>query len=333
MAHQVWNRTDSDYMKPNSQTKRIAYIDTTKAICIFLMIVGHWNSNELLSDYIYSFHMPAFFVVTGYLYRPHAWFKTLMAYTIPIMVYSIINCLIQIGLGTISISSITFPDIIRNVFQYRYGLGESLFNGIWFLWALLALRFLFGDIKLLKGLRRHYLLIALAAAIYMTFEYRLISIDTLFRGYYIGRLIPCLPFFCFGLYLKDTKWTPQLIANIKYIIPLTFSFMVMPVVNGRCDIYSNIYGYSYFIAMTNALLTTLLLFWTTFKIPANKFIETISKGTLVILGMHMPLLRVLDKLLPQRISFFFPFIVIVLCYYITLFCERYCPILLGKIKH
>lgn len=89
MAHQVWNRTDSDYMKPNSQTKRIAYIDTTKAICIFLMIVGHWNSNELLSDYIYSFHMPAFFVVTGYLYRPHAWFKTLMAYTIPIMVYSI----------------------------------------------------------------------------------------------------------------------------------------------------------------------------------------------------------------------------------------------------
>jgi len=232
-----------------------------------------------------------------------------------------------------SISSITFPDIIRNVFQYRYGLGESLFNGIWFLWALLALRFLFGDIKLLKGLRRHYLLIALAAAIYMTFEYRLISIDTLFRGYYIGRLIPCLPFFCFGLYLKDTKWTPQLIANIKYIIPLTFSFMVMPVVNGRCDIYSNIYGYSYFIAMTNALLTTLLLFWTTFKIPANKFIETISKGTLVILGMHMPLLRVLDKLLPQRISFFFPFIVIVLCYYITLFCERYCPILLGKIKH
>lgn len=40
---------------------RLYYIDWVKAICIFLMVVVHWNTNELVGRYIYSFHIPAFF--------------------------------------------------------------------------------------------------------------------------------------------------------------------------------------------------------------------------------------------------------------------------------
>lgn len=320
-------------MEPTCKISRISYIDTTKTICILLMVVGHWNTNELLSNYIYSFHMPAFFVVAGILYKSHVWFKTIEAYIIPVIAFSFINLLFKICIGTISITTIAFPDIIKLIFQYRYGLGESLFNGIWFLWALLGLRLLFGDLKFLNKLRSHYYLIALTAALYMTLEHRLISIDTLFRGYFIGRLVPCIPFFCFGFYLKDIKWTPRLIGDLKYIIPLTTSFLIMPILNGRCDIYSNIYGHSYFIAMANAMAATLLLMWATSRIPSNIFTETISKGTIVILGLHMPILHLLDKLLPHYLSIIFPFFVILICYFIILFCERYCPILLGKIRH
>ena len=37
-----------------------------------------------------------------------------------------------------------------------------------------------------------------------------IDTNTLFRGWFIGcKAIQSLPFFCFGLYLKEKKWTPM----------------------------------------------------------------------------------------------------------------------------
>ena len=48
---------------------RIVWIDWAKAICIFLMVIGHWTSNETIILYIYSFHMPAFIFIAGMLAR------------------------------------------------------------------------------------------------------------------------------------------------------------------------------------------------------------------------------------------------------------------------
>lgn len=45
--------------------KRIAYIDTAKAFAIILMVVGHTSVPKVLSDWIWSFHMPFFFFVSG----------------------------------------------------------------------------------------------------------------------------------------------------------------------------------------------------------------------------------------------------------------------------
>lgn len=44
---------------------RIAYIDTAKAFAIILMVVGHTSVPKVLSDWIWSFHMPFFFFVSG----------------------------------------------------------------------------------------------------------------------------------------------------------------------------------------------------------------------------------------------------------------------------
>ena len=62
---------------------RIVYLDSAKFICIFLMVVGHWTSNETILLYIYSFHMPALFVISGMLYKPKKWYKTILSFGIP----------------------------------------------------------------------------------------------------------------------------------------------------------------------------------------------------------------------------------------------------------
>lgn len=314
-------------------SNRIGFVDWAKTICIFLMVVGHWSSNHhLLLTYICSFHMPALFIISGFLFKPHAWYKTLLSYAIPVTFFSVVNLFVQLFLGEITFDEIIFPQLIFRIFHYRYGLGANLFIGDWFLWALLGLRFLFGDVKQLRVTRKYYFIISLVCVFYMTFESYLVSVDTIFRGYLIGRMIPSLIFFCFGFYIFDRKWKPESVSKF-YIIPLVPLFFLLPLFNGCCGIVANEYGVSYLIFAANAILSSVLLFVLCTKIPTTKFTETISSGTFVVLGTHIPILNILNHLLPNMISFMYPFITIVICYYIIVLCEKYCPILLGKWKY
>lgn len=47
--------------------KRIEWIDVAKAICILLMIAGHtYPVGSKVRNIIFSFHMPLFFILSGY---------------------------------------------------------------------------------------------------------------------------------------------------------------------------------------------------------------------------------------------------------------------------
>ncbi len=312
-----------------STTARISFIDVSKAICIFLMVIGHQTSNELLFTYIYSFHMPALFIISGYLFKACPWYKTMLAFSIPVVCFSFLNLIVQILLGDLFISDISISQTISLFLHYRYGLSVGLFSGDWFLWALIGLRCIFGDILPFKILRKHYIAIAFFCVVYMTFESYLISIDTIFRGYYIGRMVPSLVFFCIGFFLADHKWTPHNFTF--YFVPIfVVLFFLLPLFNGKCSINSNTYGISYLLFVLNAVISSILLFVLAEKIPNTKFITTISKGTLVVLGMHMPIIRILYYLLPNSIDFLFPVFTIIICYYIIIVCQHFFPLLLGK---
>lgn len=46
-------------------SERIYWIDTTKGILIILMVLGHIFSEGIVRDFIYTFHMPAFLIISG----------------------------------------------------------------------------------------------------------------------------------------------------------------------------------------------------------------------------------------------------------------------------
>ena len=54
--------------------KRIVTLDIAKAICIILVVIGHYipdNSPDwyvLMRTFIYSFHMPLFMFASGFIY-------------------------------------------------------------------------------------------------------------------------------------------------------------------------------------------------------------------------------------------------------------------------
>ena len=59
--------------------KRIDYLDTCKGILIILVVIGHAIEIVDVEHYcyliklIYSFHMPAFFIISGFLFNSDKW--------------------------------------------------------------------------------------------------------------------------------------------------------------------------------------------------------------------------------------------------------------------
>lgn len=50
-------------------TERLDYIDKAKGLLIILVVIGHIWQAGVVHNFIYSFHMPAFFVISGILMR------------------------------------------------------------------------------------------------------------------------------------------------------------------------------------------------------------------------------------------------------------------------
>ncbi|MEQ8199425.1 MAG: acyltransferase family protein, partial [Clostridiaceae bacterium] len=72
--------------------KRIEYLDIAKGILIITVILSH--SPWPFAQYMYWFHMPAFFMISGLLYRSGVDFKKqLLKFYIPYLVFSAIDIL------------------------------------------------------------------------------------------------------------------------------------------------------------------------------------------------------------------------------------------------
>lgn len=111
--------------------QRILYLDVTKAIAITLVCIGHSDllvnlgQPSMLHQWIYSFHMPLFMLVSGY-FSVHAFNRTFK--------YFISSKALYILLPAISFSFLEF--IIPVCMGYKdikhHAIGEAI-GGMWFL--------------------------------------------------------------------------------------------------------------------------------------------------------------------------------------------------------
>ena len=86
-------------MKTLEINKRVEWIDFVKGLGMLLVIIGHCKIPNPYWKIIYMFHMPLFFVVTGFVYSPKknevdniTYVKSVSKkYLIPYLVFSLIG--------------------------------------------------------------------------------------------------------------------------------------------------------------------------------------------------------------------------------------------------
>lgn len=280
-------------------SKRIAWVDQIKGLGIFLVVYGH--NFPITEKYIYSFHMPLFFLIGG-LFHP----KTQHSFSIikrsksiltPYFIWSFLLFLFWLVLGRFYGESSTLNlSVLKNFIGIFYAQGgqEYMDWGIplWFIPTIFLSFVLFYIIQIIKNL---YIQIS----VLLVFILSGFLLPKLFHIKFIWSLdvaLVSLIFYALGYYGKKTlvylnknrSWVLFILVGI-----LHFSFYNL---NSKVDMYRSIYG-NEFLFILNGISGS-LLFILVFKIfPVFKFFGIIGKLTIPILALQLRALTVIKFIL------------------------------------
>ena len=133
--------------------KRLDWIDIAKGIAIILVIVGHTVPNPSpLRHAIFSFHMPVFFILAGYTFRPKPWRELVSGSVSRLLVpYVVLALAWQVPTFLMSGAPLT-GDVLLSGFETLVfasgvdvsGFGVAAVGMAWFLAALFTSRLLFN---------------------------------------------------------------------------------------------------------------------------------------------------------------------------------------------
>ena len=273
-------------------SQRFDYIDWMKAIGIWLIVLGHVPiTNEDVVGWIFSFHVPLFFFISGYLFKDvnndklFLWnnFRNLILVTIP---YFLIRFLLgTLPFGVLSHNSFDNICIAFSDSLFNYLLLNNKIGPIWFLIALFWMRL--SHWLLYNKLLFNELIVFLFSTIVAT----LVLLQPLrISSYQIFNFLIGFPFFTIGFLCK--KQSVDIIFR-KYsllLIPFSiFSFIAFRI-NGSVNMNSFEYGHYALLFYIFALCGIFSLYIFFLRAKSNVIVLNISQGTLVILGLHLILI-------------------------------------------
>ena len=171
--------------------KRVDYIDCVKGIAIFFMVLCHTGMHNSFTQWIYAFHMPLFFIVSGMLYKNTVAVKVLVMkkvkqLLIPYLLFALILCF----------GENSYFDWIGIFYASRNSLWDvNTFTPLWFLPCFFVSTVIFAAINKFKVRVRFLVVIFLGALGYLLSELEIgkwrypLNMDVAFVGVllmYIG---------------------------------------------------------------------------------------------------------------------------------------------------
>ena len=277
--------------------ERIAYIDVAKGLAIWLMVIGHLDISEQIRVYIYSFHMPLFFIVSGMFFKRDRSFimnlnSSLRSVLWPYLSFSVIN------LSICWISPYLHPELYYDLhgIEVFYAAVKGIFIGtdyitpnsfmplgaLWFLVSLFTIQVLTSAISALVRNNKLFLFIALFIPIVL---FLVIRTNIPFS---VRSSMMAIPFYCIGYIMRNMDIPNLPYKGYLFIILALFFIFVIPL-NGFCSIDECIYGKSLLLFYINAVISTLMVLIACSYIVGkriSRFIELIGQHTLTILGVH-----------------------------------------------
>lgn len=284
------------------KSERKEYIDVARGIAMILVVVGHLGMNNSLTQFIYSFHMPLFFFITG----------MTMALKHEDRYKVFISKRISSLLIPYFIAACAFSDGSNEAFAYiAYGSRSSIsyansFTPLWFLPCLFVSSLIFEAILgMWRSVRGGYrivigllFLILVAAGWIANFAKPEIGFP-----YNIDVACVALPFLLVGFFLEKKKWKSNTKWRITFFLILIGMLLTLYNKNlpdtliddcPRVAMSTSCYGNLYLFYICG-IIGSIMVLDVSFLLQDNRFLREFGKCTMLCLITHGMIIAVVRK--------------------------------------
>ena len=267
-------------------SSRKKWLDVLKGIGALFVLFGHLIPyDSRLKAYIYSFHMPLFFFVSGYLFKYEKniskfIYKKSKRLILPYIFYSILSFNASYFLENIYMSK---REVLKNILFIK---GYNSFNtSLWFLivmfWVLVTFELL------LKVKEKYNIKLNIYKKVILTIT--LIATNILLLHFNCNlifglEVVPhALLIFVIGYLCKDAKYNFELNSKKNYLlfILIFISGLVLSQINNKITMSMNEYN-NYILYLITALLNISAYVIISKKITKNKVLEKLSELSLLM---------------------------------------------------
>lgn len=324
---------------------RIAWLDQLKGFGIILMVYGH--NFPALEEYIYSFHMPLFFIIAGIFHPKKINIPTIKKrfrqILLPYFLWSFILFGFWLFIGRKFGESVHLDlSITKNFIGIFFAQGDINFMNwgipMWFLPTIFLTFLLFGLILKIKNTILQYSVLVMSIVL----GFLIANFCRVYLFWSLDVALVSLFFYSFGFYAKDFIKS----NNNKGVLSLLILGVIHVVVSlfllQKIDMYRSTYG-NEILFLLNSLVG--FLFWgSLFKnfLPL-KFLVFFGKNTMPVLALQARALSFIKLflflILGLSIFEFTEFEKVILTigqliilFPILIFINKYIPILNGKNK-
>ena len=344
--------------------KRISYIDIARAFAIIFIVFGHTivHSVHLKQNaytLVYSFHVPLFFLISGYVFKVKDNFlgfflNKFIRIMIPYFIWAVAFLIPYMILGEDVSSNLEVNagfNIKQQLINIIYGNGNLSAlrqnSSLWFLPALFSMEIIFYFIikYLDKNKNTKYILmlgmliLGYLCSKYLKFVFLWGINTTICLGifFYIGYILKR------DNLLEKSKYFNNIYFFIGTIIIGTFSCF-LNYRNVNCMDYE--YGY-YILAILSGISFSMAILYISKKIESNKILEYVGRNTMGIVIFHKLIVLVFQTKLGKFsellvnsnfiielfISLLISIISIVISLMINYIIDKICPVLIGNRKN
>ncbi len=329
--------------------KRDATIDITKGIGIYLVCLGHTTSNEILLKWLYSFHMPLFFFLSGIFHSQTENYieflkKKTKALLVPYLFFAItlfmFFLLVSKKIGFSAGENLSVKENFIGIFigTEIKDLSQVSWGGqLWFLLALFLVANIMYFVKKLS--LKTQILVNILMIIFNLYLSK--KIDFYLPWCFLTVLMAS-NFYWIGNYFKTDILNRKNTSNLL-LVSLLIINLIISHLNEKVDMWRNSYGnlILFFIGAYSGIL--FLIFFIKRFILNNKFLEYIGKNSLIILAYHrrgITLVKVifvyiLKLSIPEKSTIFdliFSLTEGLICIPAIIVLNRYFPFFVGKGK-
>ena len=268
-----------------SRAERLSWLDVLKGIGIILVVIGHIYSDQTVFNWLYSFHMPLFFLAAGWVYKEKPILtdikRRIRTIVVPYFSFGLLVFLYwQVIERRFRNSDMSFMDSLLGLFSGCY---DNLdFNiHLWFLPCFFVTVVLFNVLVNLGGKKIAYIASALMSLIYVA-----LLMPELFWGF--NRVFKYIGFYAVGVFLsgKETKIVDRKIGTgVVAVILLVLNFFL--------SLHNLTTGIMWFVTALIGVAAVILI---SQLINENKILQYFGRISLIVLCIHGPVYRIVVKI-------------------------------------